>query len=80
MSSGKDMAIRAASARERFIESIIEQFGKTQGEAEIITDVFVKLKAVKFCPRIGQAQLAHGGFWEMYAMDKALEMRREGKA
>jgi len=60
------------NSSDRFKESICEQFGFTQLEAQKILDVYLKVKAVKFCKHTGQIELAHGAFWDKAPMDNAL--------
>lgn len=71
--SYKNMMARYASGEKRFIDSVIDQFGFTQKEAEIILVVFKKVKAVKISHHIGQFTLTHGAFWDREVMQRAID-------
>ena len=58
---------------ERFIESVMEQFGFTENEARKIFKVYQKAKVVKIDRVSGQWNLTHGAFWDKDPMNRALE-------
>lgn len=65
---------RIENARINFVQSVMEQFGKTETEAHHVLDVFIKEKAVKLCVALGRYQLTHGGYWELDVINTALTM------
>lgn len=66
------MEQRRISAAKKFTGNVMEQFGYTQKQADIILDVYIKLKAVKINYGIGTYQLVHGIYWDRDVMDCAL--------
>ena len=58
----------------RFMESIVEQFGFTSTEAQKIYDVFVKANVLKIDKVNGSVMMKHGAFWDKEVMLRALEM------
>ena len=75
MNAYQAIATRMNRAEESFIKCVMEQFNKTQQEAEIILSVFKREKVVKIDARIGQFKLVHGAFWEAQVMDNALAIQ-----
>jgi hypothetical protein len=64
---------RRDAAAARFREAVIEQFGFTADEAARIMAVYVKAKAVKLCPVMGQFNLTDGRLWDRDVMARAIE-------
>jgi len=77
MNGCKEMAVRIGNGEKRFIQAVVDQFGKTEAEAEIILTVFKEHKAVKIDPVSGQFTLTHGELWNMDVMNNALETRQK---
>lgn len=69
------MAQRIVNAENTFVESIVEQFGKTEAQARHILQVFVSAKAVKLDAVQGRYMLTSGAYWEAHVMDTALETK-----
>lgn len=68
----KPMFIRMDNAYNEFVESVMEQFGKTEAEAAHVLKVFKKAKTVKYDAAMGRYNLTHGAFWEADVIDRAL--------
>jgi hypothetical protein len=60
---------RKENAKQRFIEDIIEQFGKTKEEAEKVLAVYLSRKVVKLDGISGQFELKSGALWEKNTID-----------
>jgi hypothetical protein len=69
----KYVAQRQVNASEKFIESVVEQFGLTRAEAGRAWDYYVKHKLVKIDAVGGQYSLKDGRLWDGDAMRKAAE-------
>lgn len=68
----KSIAQRQVNAENRFIDDVMEQFGKTKIEAEKVLQVYRKVGAVRIDPVTGQYLLKHGAFWELSVINNAL--------
>jgi len=68
------IADRISQARIEFVGSVMEQFNKTQDEANKVLDVFIKVKAVKLNVAMGRYDLTHGAYWETAVIDNALSL------
>ena len=66
------IADRISQARIEFVGSVMEQFNKTQDEANKVLDVFIKVKAVKLNVAMGRYDLTHGAYWKIAVIDNAL--------
>ena len=64
-------------AGDYFVENVMEQFGFSKEEAEIILQAYQKAKVVKLDRINGRFDLKHGSFWERAPMEEAL--RQAGK-
>jgi hypothetical protein len=71
------VSIRLNNAENKFVDSVMEQFGKSKQEAEIILSVFKKKKAIKIDPVLGKFSLTHGALWDKQVMDTALDLAKE---
>jgi DNA repair protein RadC/predicted RNA methylase len=67
----KAVAQRMLAGEERFIESVMEQFGKTREEAERVLARFKETKLVHIDSVTGQYQLKTGASWEQDVIDRA---------
>ena len=70
-----DMVKRLDTARTEFIESIQEQFGYEENEAEHIFDVYLKGKVIKLQAGIGRYALIHGAYWDKDVLETALYIK-----
>ncbi|MCP4083172.1 MAG: hypothetical protein GY743_23365 [Planctomycetaceae bacterium] len=68
------LAYNIVMAENRFIDAVMEQFDKTQLEAEKILSVFQAEKIVLIDPVMGSFTLSQGLFWEQDVMDTALTL------
>lgn len=66
------IAHRINQARIEFVNNVMEQFNKTQDEANKVLDVFIKAKAVKLNVAMGRYDLTHGAYWELSVINNAL--------
>ena len=73
------IAQRIINAENKFIDSVVEQFGKTEDEAKIILEVFKREKIVKIDPIGGRFTLTDGIYWDGVVMNNVLSMRGESK-
>ncbi|MFA5150832.1 MAG: hypothetical protein WC433_08075, partial [Candidatus Omnitrophota bacterium] len=69
----RDMAQRIINAEENFKDSVKEQFGFTDQEAQKIWDVYRKGKIVEVDAVGGQHKLKDGRFWDKQVMQNALD-------
>ena len=72
--SFRDMAQRIFNADAEFVDSVKEQFGFTDKQANKILTVYIKVKAVKLDPIGGRYNLTHGSFWEAEPMRRAIDL------
>lgn len=68
------MAQTLINAEDRFINEVIEQFGKTKTEAVKVLNEYRKAKVVKLDPVNGQFTLKHGAFWESDVIQNAIDV------
>lgn len=68
----KNIARRSVNAHFKFINAVMEQFGKTEQEALKVLHVFKKFGAVKLDAISGQFTLKDGRFWEKEVINRAL--------
>lgn len=66
------IAQRTVNAENSFVQSVMEQFGKTENEAQQVLTVFKQCKAVKIDAVTGQFALTHGAFWDIEVINNAL--------
>jgi hypothetical protein len=71
----KGIAQRWVNAEIAFKENIVEQFGFTSDEADIIFRVYSskKAKLIKYSNGTGTYQFSQGGFWEKEVMQNAIK-------
>jgi len=86
----RPMLVRIVNAETSFKNDLIEQFGFSESDAQIIFDVYSsklkikpkgekrasKLKAMKLDPIAGRWNLVHGGFWERESLDRCLAIAK----
>ena len=72
MQGTKDIAQRIVNAEDSFVDSVMEQFGKTKEEAEKVLSVFKEVKAVKIDPILGAFKMTSGLYWDAEVIDNAV--------
>jgi hypothetical protein len=72
------MVQRMENARLDFTSNVVEQFGKTQEEAEIILGMFITHKLVKLDIEISRYQIRHGSFWDIVVMNNCIDQAPKG--
>jgi len=70
------MVIRQENARNRFIDSAMEQFGLSKEDASDALDHLIKIKEVKLNSASGQADLKTGALWNKDSLEKAARIKR----
>ena len=66
------VAKRIVNAKKDFVDNIVEQFNKTEEEANIVFDVFKKHRIIKIDLSVSKYQLQHGAFWSLDVINNAL--------
>lgn len=72
MKGTEQIAQRIINAENAFIESVVEQFDITEEEGEKVLNAFIKVKAVKIDPVMGQFNLTNGAFWDKQVIENAI--------
>lgn len=65
---------RMENGRTRFIDSIIEIYGKTERQAEQVLNVFLSNKVVKINKSTGSFDVIHGGYLEPEVIERCLTL------
>jgi hypothetical protein len=73
------LAIRQQNAADRFIDSVVEQFGLTMDQAQTALNRLLKEKVVSLDPVAGQFKLKDGRFWDKEVMRRAAGVEAEAE-
>jgi len=65
------------TARDQFKAAIVEQFGKTELEAQLVLDCYEAADVVRFDGVSGGYTLTHGIFWEADIIETAIQQQKE---
>jgi len=65
---------RIENAQTKFVQSLQEQFGYSQEDAEHILSVYRREHVVSLQAAMGTYRLCHGVFWEKDVLDRALTL------
>ena len=68
------MQARLDNGREAFITDIMDQFCKSRQEAEKVFIIYRKARAIRPDKSSGHWNLTHGAFWELDAINNAINM------